>query len=33
MEIATRVTRTLADDLRNTTQWHEAYSTDDGSPL
>jgi hypothetical protein len=31
MKIATRVTATLADDLRNTTQWHEAYSTADGA--
>ena len=33
IEIATRVTATLANDLRNTTQWHEAYSTDTGAPL
>ena len=32
-EIATRVTRTLANDLRNSTEWHEAYSTADGTPL
>ena len=32
-DIASRVTATLANDLRNTTQWHEAYSTQDGSPL
>ena len=32
-EIATRVTATLANDLRNSTDWHEAYSTEDGTPL
>ena len=32
-DIATRVTATLAKDLRNTAQWHEAYNTQNGSPL
>lgn len=37
LDIATRVTRALADDLRNATPsghtWHEAYSTGDGAPV
>eukprot|EP00927_Polykrikos_kofoidii_P039958 TRINITY_DN34247_c0_g2_i1.p1 TRINITY_DN34247_c0_g2~~TRINITY_DN34247_c0_g2_i1.p1 ORF type:complete len:444 (-),score=56.21 TRINITY_DN34247_c0_g2_i1:108-1439(-) len=33
LDIAHRVLRTLADDLRESGQWHEAYSTDDGSAL
>lgn len=34
LEIATRVTATLARDLRSSSHtWHEAYSTDDGTPL
>ena len=36
LEIAQRVTATLAADLRDGAQWHEAYSTDSehsGAPL
>ena len=28
LEIASRVTRALAADLRNSSKWHEAYATD-----
>ena len=33
IDIATRVVGALAADLRTSHQWHEAYSTDDGSAL
>ena len=33
LDIAHRVTDTLARDLRASGQWHEAYSTADGAPL
>jgi hypothetical protein len=33
LEIASRVVGALAADLRTSGQWHEAYSTDDGSAL
>eukprot|EP00933_Yihiella_yeosuensis_P036705 TRINITY_DN30477_c0_g1_i1.p1 TRINITY_DN30477_c0_g1~~TRINITY_DN30477_c0_g1_i1.p1 ORF type:complete len:472 (+),score=80.89 TRINITY_DN30477_c0_g1_i1:73-1488(+) len=33
MDIAGRVVKTLADDLRKSGKWHEAYSTDDGTAL